>query len=86
MRSYRKTYDDDEERQIDRLLYDVHFQLQCTTPEQMKMHHALLLRSVRIKKQKFNALFDDVVFEDVSQMDRAKTAWKKAKSMSAGSQ
>ena len=75
---------DDEERQIDRLLYDVHFQLQCTTPEQMKMHHALLLRSVRIKKQKFNALFDDVVFEKCRVMDRAKTAWKKAKSIVRG--
>jgi hypothetical protein len=72
---------EDEERQIDRLLYDVHFQLQCTTPERMKMHHAMLLRSARIKKKKFNALFDDVVFEKSRVVDRAKTAWKKAKSI-----
>ena len=79
-----KDSDEDEEAQIDRLLYDVQFQLQCTTPERMKMHHALLLRSARIKKEKFNAIFDDVVFEKSRVMDRAKTAWKKAKSIARG--
>ena len=50
----------------------------------MKMHHAMLLRSARIKKKKFNALFDDVVFEKSRVVDRAKTAWKKAKSIARG--
>ena len=48
------------------------------------MHHAMLLRSARIKKEKFNALFDDVVFEKSRVVDRAKTAWKKAKSIARG--
>ena len=49
----------------------------------MKMHHAMLLRSARIKKKKFNALFDDVVFEKSRVVDRPKQR-KKAKSIARG--
>lgn len=76
--------DEDEERALDSLLYNLSFQLQCDNPERMKMQHALLLRSARVKKEKFNKLFDDVVFEKQRVVDRAKTGWKKAKSIARG--